>query len=94
MTELFSIENVIFSIGGQGVSLIEAISVVSGLTCVYLATRAKVANFWVGYIYNVLLFILFYNFKNSFFIELFQPINDSASCQIVWGELDSNFISR
>ena len=60
MLEIFSINNVIFSIGGQGVSLIEILSVVTGLTCVYLATRAKVANFWVGYAYNVLLFILFF----------------------------------
>ncbi|HCT94974.1 MAG: hypothetical protein A2X19_10160 [Bacteroidetes bacterium GWE2_39_28] len=74
MTELFSIENVIFSIGGQGVSLIEAISVVSGLTCVYLATRAKVANFWVGYIYNVLLFILFYQ-KGLYSSMLVQPVS-------------------
>jgi nicotinamide riboside transporter PnuC len=59
MSELFSTDNIIFSIGGQGVSLIEILSVASGLTCVYLATRAKVANFWVGYAYNILLFILF-----------------------------------
>ena len=58
MESLFSIDNILFSIGGQGVSLVETLSVATGLTCVYLATRAKVANFWVGYAYNILLFIL------------------------------------
>ena len=56
---IVSIENTLFTIGGQSVSLLETVSVVSGLLCVFLATRAKVANFWVGYIYNILLFMLF-----------------------------------
>lgn len=72
--ELFSINNILFSIGGQGVSLIELISVVAGLTCVYLATRAKVANFWVGYAYNILLFILFYQ-KGLYSSMLVQPVS-------------------
>jgi len=72
--ELFSISNTIFSVGGNGVSLIELISVISGLTCVYLATRAKVANFWVGYAYNILLFILFYQ-KGLYSSMLVQPIS-------------------
>lgn len=72
--ELFSINNILFSIGGQGVSLIELISVIAGLTCVYLATKAKVANFWVGYAYNILLFILFYQ-KGLYSSMLVQPIS-------------------
>ena len=72
--ELFSINNIIFSIGGQGVSLIEILSVFSGLICVFLATRAKVANFWMGYLYNVLLFILFYQ-KGLYSSMLVQPIS-------------------
>jgi nicotinamide mononucleotide transporter len=72
--ELFNINNILFSIGGQGVSLIELISVVAGLTCVYLATRAKVANFWVGYAYNILLFILFYQ-KGLYSSMLVQPVS-------------------
>jgi nicotinamide mononucleotide transporter len=72
--ELFSINNILFSIGGQGVSLIELISVIAGLSCVYLATRAKVANFWVGYAYNVLLFILFYQ-KGLYSSMLVQPVS-------------------
>jgi len=72
--ELFSINNILFSIGGQGVSLIELICVFAALTCVYLATKAKVANFWVGYAYNILLFILFYQ-KGLYSSMLVQPIS-------------------
>lgn len=74
MLDIFSTNNIIFSLGGQGVSLIEILSVVTGLTCVYLATRAKVANFWVGYAYNVLLFILFYQ-KGLYSSMLVQPVS-------------------
>ncbi len=74
MFEIFSTDNIIFSIGGQGVSLIEILSVASGLTCVYLATKAKVANFWMGYLYNILLFILFYQ-KGLYSSMLVQPIS-------------------
>ena len=35
------------------------ISAVLGLSCVVLAGRRLVANFWVGYVYNIFLFILF-----------------------------------
>jgi nicotinamide mononucleotide transporter len=74
MSEIFSTGNIIFSLGGQGVSLIEILSVATGLTCVYLATRAKVANFWVGYAYNILLFILFYQ-KGLYSSMLVQPVS-------------------
>jgi nicotinamide mononucleotide transporter len=74
MESLFSIDNILFSIAGQGVSLVEILSVAAGLTCVYLATRAKVANFWVGYVYNILLFILFYQ-KGLYSSMLVQPIS-------------------
>lgn len=74
MVELFSTDNIIFSIGGQGVSFLEILSVASGLTCVYLATRAKVANFWVGYLYNILLFMLFYQ-KGLYSSMLVQPVS-------------------
>ena len=74
MESLFSIDNILFSIAGQGVSLVEILSVAAGLTCVYLATRAKVTNFWVGYVYNILLFILFYQ-KGLYSSMLVQPIS-------------------
>lgn len=38
---------------------IDLISAVLGLSCVFLAGRKLVANFWVGYIYNIFLFVLF-----------------------------------
>jgi len=74
MDYIFSINNVLFTIGGQGVSLLELISVIAGLSCVYLATRAKVANFWIGYLYNILLFFLFYQ-KGLYSSMLVQPIS-------------------
>jgi len=74
MESLFSIDNIFFTIGGQSVSLVETLSVATGLACVYLATRAKIANFWVGYIYNILLFILFYQ-KGLYSSMLVQPIS-------------------
>ncbi len=74
MENIFSIENIIFSIGGQGVSLLEIVSVISGFTCIYLATKTKVANFWVGYLYNILLFFLFYQ-KGLYSSMLVQPVS-------------------
>ena len=74
MIDFLSIENTFFTIGGQGVSFLETFSVAAGLTCVFLATRAKVANFWVGYLYNVLLFMLFYQ-KGLYSSMLLQPIS-------------------
>jgi len=74
MDYIFSIKNILFTIGGQGVSLIEIIAVLSGLSCVYLATRAKVANFWIGYAYNIILFFLFYQ-KGLYSSMLVQPVS-------------------
>ncbi|MFA6770052.1 MAG: nicotinamide riboside transporter PnuC [Bacteroidales bacterium] len=72
--QVLSTDNILFSIAGNGVSLLETLSVISGLTCVFLATRAKVANFWIGYIYNILLFMLFYQ-KGLYSSMLVQPIS-------------------
>lgn len=74
LVNIFSTDNILFSIAGTGVSLLETLSVMSGLTCVYLATRAKVANFWMGYIYNILLFLLFYQ-KGLYSSMLVQPVS-------------------
>lgn len=70
---MFSIDNIIFSIGGNGVSLIELVSVVAGLTCVVMAGRNNKYNFWVGYLYNMLLFILFWQ-RHLYSAMLLQPI--------------------
>lgn len=38
---------------------VDLVSTLLGLACVFLAGRGKVANFWVGYVYCVFLFLLF-----------------------------------
>lgn len=71
---MFSIDNVIFSIAGQGVSLLELLAVIAGLSCVFLATRGKVLNFWMGYLYNILLFFMFMQ-KHLYSSMLIQPVS-------------------
>ena len=71
---MFSIDNVLFTLGGQGVSLLELLAVTAGLSCVFLATRGKVLNFWVGYLYNILLFFMFLQ-KHLYSSMLVQPIS-------------------
>lgn len=71
---IFSTDNVLFTIGGGEISLLETLSVISGLSCVFLATRGKVANFWIGYLYNILLFLLFYQ-KGLYSSMMVQPIS-------------------
>ena len=41
-------------------NIIDIISAVLGLTCVFLAGRRSKYNFWVGYVYNIFLFMLFW----------------------------------
>lgn len=71
---MFSIDNILFVLGGQGVSLLELLAVMAGLTCVFLATRGRVLNFWVGYLYNILLFFMFLQ-KHLYSSMLVQPIS-------------------
>ena len=71
---MFSIENIFFSIAGQGVSYLEFLGVIAGLGCVFLATRGRVLNFWVGYLYNILLFYMFLQ-KHLYSSMLLQPIS-------------------
>ena len=71
---MFSIDNILFTLGGQGVSLLELLAVSAGLSCVFLATRGKVLNFWVGYLYNILLFFMFLQ-KHLYSSMLVQPIS-------------------
>lgn len=70
---IFSIDFTLFSLGGTGVSLLEFISVIAGLTCVVMAGRNNKYNFWVGYLYNILLFLLFYQ-QHLYSAMLLQPI--------------------
>lgn len=69
----FDIQNIAFSIGGAGVSWLELCGVVAGLTCVVLAGRNSKFNFWVGYLYNILLFMLFWK-QHLYSAMLLQPI--------------------
>ena len=68
------IDTVIFELGGRPVLLIDLISSLLGLTCVFLAGRNSKYNFWVGYLYTVALFFLFWN-KNLYASLLLQPVS-------------------
>jgi len=72
--DIFSIDNILFSLDARGVSLLEFCTVLIGLSCVFLATRARKENFWVGYVYTILLFILFMQ-KHLYSSMLLQPIS-------------------
>ena len=51
----------------------EIISAVLGLSCVFLAGRGKKANFYVGYIYNIFLFVLFWK-QSLYSAMILQPV--------------------
>ncbi|MDR2653229.1 MAG: nicotinamide riboside transporter PnuC [Prevotellaceae bacterium] len=72
--DFFSINNVLFTIGSQQVSLLEFFTTISGLTCVFLASRGRSVNFWVGYFYTALLFFLFMQ-KHLYSSMLLQPVS-------------------
>lgn len=44
--------------GDTPVLLIDLITSLAGLTCVFLAGRNSKYNFWVGYLYSVLLYLI------------------------------------
>lgn len=64
----------LFTLGGAPVLLIDIITSVLGLTCVFLAGRNSKYNFWVGYLYTFALFCMFWN-KNLYASLLLQPIS-------------------
>lgn len=70
----FKIDNTFFAFAGKGVSYLEVICTLTGLLCVFLAVRGKVANFWIGYLYNILLFLLFLQ-NHLYSSMLLQPIS-------------------
>lgn len=55
-------------------NLIDLCAALTGLTCVFLATRARVENFWAGYAYTLLLFFMFMQ-KHLYSSMLLQPIS-------------------
>ena len=65
---------VLFELGGKPVLLVDLISSLLGLTCVFLAGRNSKYNFWVGYLYTAALFFLFWN-RNLYANLLLQPIS-------------------
>lgn len=67
-------ETVIFTLGGRPVLLIDLVSSLLGLTCVFLAGRNSKYNFWVGYLYTAALFLLFWH-RNLYASLLLQPIS-------------------
>ena len=73
MMNIFDIDNIAFTLGGAGVSWLELIGVIAGLTCVVMAGRNSKYNFWVGYLYNILLFMLFWQ-RHLYSAMLLQPI--------------------
>ena len=65
----------LFTIGGDvPVLLIDLVTSVLGLTCVFLAGRNSKYNFWVGYLYTTFLFLMFWN-KNLYASLLLQPVS-------------------
>lgn len=67
-------QTILFTVADNPVSAVELLSVVLGFTCVFLATRGKVANFRVGYLYNILLFFLFLH-SGLYFSAALQPVS-------------------
>jgi nicotinamide mononucleotide transporter len=55
-------------------NVLDLISAVLGLTCVFLAGRNSKYNFWVGYLYTISLFFLFWD-KNLLASLLLQPVS-------------------
>ena len=65
----------LFTIGGDTpVLLIDLVTSIFGLTCVVLAGRNSKYNFWVGYLYTTLLFLMFWN-KHLYASLILQPIS-------------------
>ncbi|MGM9764242.1 MAG: nicotinamide riboside transporter PnuC [Candidatus Cryptobacteroides sp.] len=65
----------LFSFGGDiPVLLIDLLTSLAGLACVFLAGRRSKYNFWVGYLYTMLLFLMFWN-KHLYASLMLQPIS-------------------
>ena len=65
----------LFTIGSDTpVLLIDLLTSVFGLACVFLAGRNNKYNFYLGYIYTFLLFLMFFN-KHLYASLILQPIS-------------------
>lgn len=67
-------DNILFELGGRPVMLIDLLSAIFGLTTVFLAGRNRKSNFYIGYFYTALLFMMFWQ-KNLYANLILQPIS-------------------
>ena len=74
---------VLFTLGGKPVLLVDLISSLLGLACVFLAGRNSKYNFWVGYLYTAALFFLFWS-RNLYASLLLQPISLAINVMGHW----------
>lgn len=65
---------ILFELGGRPVLLIDLLTSVFGLVTVFLAGRNSRYNFYVGYIYTALLFLMFWN-RHLYANLILQPIS-------------------
>lgn len=61
----------------------EIISALLGLSCVFLAGRNNKNNFWVGYVYNIFLFVLFYH-QHLYSAMILQPVSFAINAYGHW----------
>lgn len=64
-------------------SWVEIVSAVLGLSCVFLAGRNSKYNFWVGYVYNIFLFVLFWR-QHLYSAMILQPISFAINVYGHW----------
>lgn len=74
IANFFSLQNTLFSFMGQSISALEICSTLCGLLCVFFAVKGEIFNFWLGYLYNILLFCLFLQ-AGLYSSMLLQPIS-------------------
>lgn len=68
------LNNILFELGGRPVLLIDLLTSVFGLVTVFLAGRNSRYNFYVGYLYTALLFLMFWN-RHLYANLILQPIS-------------------
>lgn len=65
----------LFTLGSdRPVILIDLLTSILGLVCVFLAGRNSKYNFWIGYLYTAFLFVMFWN-KNLIASLILQPVS-------------------
>ena len=74
MIEFLSLDNIFFTIGNQGISYLEFFGVLLGLTSVFLTSLARAVNYWVGFVYAFVLFLMFLQ-KHLYTNMLLQPVS-------------------